>query len=81
MLVGGLYLFASEILLADIIYFRFVIGGAVVAVLGAYLLWTDEPIPNSPMMMRESYTCSGRRWLSRGVSRSRYAQAPARYAA
>jgi hypothetical protein len=45
MLIGGLYLSASEVLLADIIYFRFVIGGAVVAVLGAYLLWTDIVAP------------------------------------
>jgi hypothetical protein len=45
MLIGGLYLSASEVLLADIIYFRFVIGGAVVAVLGAYLLWTDIVTP------------------------------------
>jgi ABC-type enterobactin transport system permease subunit len=45
MLVGGLYLLAAELLTADIIYFRFVIAGAMLASLGAYLLWTDIVAP------------------------------------
>ena len=45
MIVGGLYLLASEILLANVIYFRFVIAGAVLVVLGAYLLWVDILAP------------------------------------
>ena len=45
MLVGGLYLVASEVSVADIIYFRFGIAGAIVAMLGAYLLWTDIVAP------------------------------------
>jgi hypothetical protein len=45
MIVGGLYLLASEILLANIIYFRFVIAGAVLVVLGTYLLWVDILAP------------------------------------
>jgi len=45
MLVGGLYLVASEVSVADIIYFRFGIVGAIVAMLGAYLLWTDIVAP------------------------------------
>ena len=45
MLVGGLYLVTSEVSVADIIYFRFVIAGALVAVLGGYLLWTDIVAP------------------------------------
>jgi hypothetical protein len=43
--VGGLYLLASEILLANVIYFRFVIAGAVLVVLGTYLLWVDILAP------------------------------------
>jgi hypothetical protein len=45
MIVGGLYLLASEILLANVIYFRFVIAGAVLVVLGTYLLWVDILAP------------------------------------
>jgi hypothetical protein len=45
MLVGGLYLLGAELLLADRIYFRFVIGGAVLATLGIYLLWADFAAP------------------------------------
>ena len=45
MIVGGFYLLASEILLANVIYFRFVIAGAVLVVLGAYLLWVDILAP------------------------------------
>jgi hypothetical protein len=45
MIVGGLYLLASEILLAHTIYFRFVIAGAVLVVLGVYLLWVDILAP------------------------------------
>ena len=45
MIVGGLYLLASEILLANVIYFRFVIAGAVLVVLGTYLLWVGIHAP------------------------------------
>lgn len=45
MLVGGLYWLVVELLLVDRIYFRFVIGGAVLATLGAYLLWIDFIAP------------------------------------
>ena len=45
MIVGGLYLLASEILLANVFYFRFVIAGAVLVVLGTYLLWVDILAP------------------------------------
>ncbi len=45
MIVGGLYLLASEILLANVIYFRFVIAGAVLVVLGTYRLWVDILAP------------------------------------
>jgi hypothetical protein len=41
MLVGGLYLLAGELLVAHTIYFRFVIAGAMLVVLGGYLLWAD----------------------------------------
>ncbi len=45
MLVGGLYWLVAELLLADRIYFRFVIAGAMLATLGAYLLWIDFIAP------------------------------------
>lgn len=46
MTVGGLYLVVgSELLLADRIFFRFVIGGAVLATIGAYLLCVDFAAP------------------------------------
>ena len=45
MIVGGFYLLAGQLLAADIIYFRFVIAGAVLAVLGTYLLWADIFVP------------------------------------
>jgi hypothetical protein len=45
MLTGGLYLVASEVSVADIIYFRFAIAGAILVVLGVYLLWTDIVAP------------------------------------
>lgn len=45
MLFGGLYLFLGELLFASIVYFRFVAAGAVLAFLGAYLIWTDLIAP------------------------------------
>jgi hypothetical protein len=45
MLVGGLYLVIIELLFARIIYFRFIIGGTVLVVMGGYLLWTDFLAP------------------------------------
>ena len=45
MIVGGLSLLASEILLANVICFRFVIAGSVLVVLGTYLLWVDILAP------------------------------------
>jgi hypothetical protein len=45
MLFGGLYVALIELFFARIIYFRFVFGGAVVAVLGGYLLWADFIAP------------------------------------
>jgi hypothetical protein len=41
MIAGGLYLMAVELLWARIIYFKIVIGAAVLVTLGAYLLWDD----------------------------------------
>jgi hypothetical protein len=45
MLVGGLYLLVGELFVASIIYFRYVIAGAMLATLGGYLLWTDFVAP------------------------------------
>jgi hypothetical protein len=46
MIVGGLYWFAVQLLLADVIHFRFVIGAVILLVtLGAYLLWVDFLAP------------------------------------
>jgi hypothetical protein len=45
MLVGGLYLVIIELLFARIIYFRFIIGGTVLVVMGGHLLWTDFLAP------------------------------------
>jgi hypothetical protein len=45
MIVSGLCLLAAELLVADIIYFRFVIAGEMLASLGAYLLWADIVSP------------------------------------
>ena len=45
MIVSGLFLLAGELLFADIIYFRFVIAGAMLAALGAYLIWADIVAP------------------------------------
>jgi hypothetical protein len=45
MLVGGLYLVVIELLFARIIYFRFIIGGTVLVVMGGHLLWTDFLAP------------------------------------
>jgi hypothetical protein len=45
MLFGGLYLVFIELLFARIIYFRFVIGGTLLAGMGAYLIWVDFVAP------------------------------------
>jgi hypothetical protein len=45
MLIGGLYVVISELLFAHIISRRFVFGGAVLAVMGAYLIWADFIAP------------------------------------
>ena len=45
MLLGGLYLVFIELMFAHVIYRRFVIGGAVLAVMGAYLIWVDFVAP------------------------------------
>ncbi len=45
MLIGGLSGAVFELLFARIIFFRFVIGGAIVGFLGAYLIWTDFIAP------------------------------------
>lgn len=45
MLVGGLYTTIFELLFAHTIFFRFVIGGTALAVVGAYLLWVDFIAP------------------------------------
>jgi hypothetical protein len=44
-LVVGLWLLGEELLVADIIHFKLVIGGAVLAALGVYLLWSDFVAP------------------------------------
>jgi hypothetical protein len=41
MIIGGLYGLGFELFLAHIIYFKLVIGAAIVTTLGAYLLWAD----------------------------------------
>jgi hypothetical protein len=45
MLVGGLYAAVFELLFARIIFFRFVIGGTLLALAGGYLLWADFIAP------------------------------------
>jgi hypothetical protein len=45
MLIGGIYAAIFELLFARIIFFRFVIGGAILAFVGAYLMWTDFIAP------------------------------------
>jgi hypothetical protein len=45
MSVGGLVLLGIELLSANIIQFKFVIGGALLATLGIYLLWADFVAP------------------------------------
>jgi hypothetical protein len=45
MLIGGLYLVIIELLFARVIYFRFVIGGTVLVVMGALLVWADFVAP------------------------------------
>jgi hypothetical protein len=44
-LIGGLYLIIIETFFAHIMYRRFVVGGAVLAVAGAYLIWVDFVAP------------------------------------
>jgi hypothetical protein len=45
MLIGGLYVAIFELLFARIIFFRFIFGGIILALLGAYLIWTDFIAP------------------------------------
>jgi hypothetical protein len=45
MLIGGLYVAIFELLFARIIFFRFVIGGTILAFAGGYLIWTDFIAP------------------------------------
>ena len=45
MLLGGLYLAAFELFFARIISLRFIIGGALLALAGGYLIWTDFIAP------------------------------------
>jgi hypothetical protein len=45
MLLGGLFGVAFEVFFARIIFFRFVIGGCMLAGIGCYLLWTDFVAP------------------------------------
>ncbi len=54
MLVGGLYLAIFELLFAHIVFSRFVMGGAVLAVVGAYLLWVDFIAPELGIKTPES---------------------------
>jgi hypothetical protein len=41
MIVGGLYLLGVELLLAERIYLRSIIVGAMLVAAGGYFLWTD----------------------------------------
>ena len=45
MVLGGLYIVASELLVATAIYFRPLFVGAILILLGGYLLWTDFVAP------------------------------------
>ncbi len=45
MLASGLYLTVLELLFARGIYFRFAIGGCLLAFFGGYLIWTDFIAP------------------------------------
>ena len=54
MLVGGLYLSIFELVFAHIVLLRFVVGGAVLAVVGAYLLWVDFIAPKLGIKTPES---------------------------
>lgn len=49
MFIGGLYATIFELLFAHIIFFRFVIGGAILAFVGAYLMWADFIAPKLGM--------------------------------
>ena len=45
MLVGGLYAAVVEIFFAPVFFYKFAIGGAILAFAGAYLIWTDFIAP------------------------------------
>ena len=45
MLVAGLYIAIVELLFVHTVLYRFVIGGAMLAGMGAYLLWVDFIAP------------------------------------
>jgi hypothetical protein len=45
MLIGGLYATIFELFFAHVTFFRLVIGGTILAVAGAYLIWADFIAP------------------------------------
>jgi hypothetical protein len=45
MLAGGIYLVTFELLFAQVIFFRLMVGGGLLALAGGYLLWTDFVAP------------------------------------
>jgi hypothetical protein len=49
MLIGGLYATIFGLLFAPIIFFWFIIGGAILAFVGAYLMWADFIAPKLGM--------------------------------
>jgi hypothetical protein len=45
MLAGGIYLVTFELLFAQVIFFRLMVGGGLLALAGGYLFWTDFIAP------------------------------------
>ena len=45
MIAGGMYFAIFELFYARIIFIWFIIGGVILAFLGAYLMWTDFIAP------------------------------------
>jgi hypothetical protein len=58
MLIGGLYVAIVELLFAPAIFFRSTIGGIILALLGAYLIWTDFIAPRFGIKTWEDNTSS-----------------------
>ena len=54
MLVVGLYLTIFQLLFAHTIFFRFLLGGAVLVAVGLYLLWVDFVAPKLGLKTPES---------------------------